>query len=177
MNPVRLHDLQFKPFIPSQTIQARIKELAGQMNDELQYDNPLFIGILNGVFMFAGDLIKELKIDCEITFVKLASYNGTNSTGKVRTDIGLTKVITGRNVVILEDIIDTGKTIIELLQQLKDHKPETVRIATLLFKPDSLEHDIDIDYVGFRVPNDFLVGYGLDYEGLGRNLTDIYVKC
>ena len=177
MNTVQLHDLIFKPFISSQTIQHRIKELAEQMNRELKHENPIFIGILNGVFMFAGDLIKELDIPCEITFVKLASYNGTHSDGLVRTDIGLHKEITGRNVIILEDIIDSGKTIVELLHQLKAHKPDTIRIATLLFKPDSLEHDIHIDYIGFKVPDDFLVGYGLDYDGLGRNLKDIHVKC
>jgi hypoxanthine phosphoribosyltransferase len=177
MDVIRLHDLQFKPYISAETILRRIKEMAAQMNQELKHEQPVFIGVLNGVFMFAAEMMKELTMDCEITFVKLNSYNGTSSSGQVATNIGLNGSIAGRNVVILEDIVDTGKTIVELLQQLKEHKPDTIRLATLLFKPDALEHDVEINYCGFKVPNEFLVGFGLDYDGLGRNLKDIYVKC
>lgn len=177
MDVIRLHDLQFKPYISAETIQRRIKEMAAQMNEELKHERPVFIGVLNGVFLFAAEIMKELTMECEITFVKLNSYNGTRSGGQVATNIGLNGSITGRNVVILEDIVDTGKTIVELLHQLKEHKPDTIRLATLLFKPDALERDVEINYCGFKVANEFLVGFGLDYDGLGRNLKDIYVKC
>ncbi|MEO6168433.1 MAG: hypoxanthine phosphoribosyltransferase [Chitinophagales bacterium] len=176
MDVIRLHDLNFLPYIPSETIRQRIKEMAAKLNHDLRHEKPLFIGILNGVFVFAGQLMQELDIDCEITFVKLSSYNGTSSTGEVKKIIGLNTDLKGRNVVILEDIIDTGKTVAEFLQHLKSFHPETVRVATLLFKPDALENDLEINYIGFKVPNEFLVGFGLDYDGLGRNLKDIYVK-
>ena len=177
MDVIRLHDLQFRTYIPAETIQQRIRELAAAMNRDLKHEKPLFIGILNGVFMFAAELMQELTIESEITFVQLSSYNGTASTGKIKTVIGLSVELKGRNVIILEDIIDSGKTVCEFLEQLKSHQPETIRIATLLFKPDALEYDLEINYLGFKVPNHFLVGFGLDYDGLGRNLRSIYVKC
>lgn len=177
MDVIRLHDLQFRTYIPAEVIRQRIREMAAVMNRDLKHEKPLFIGILNGVFMFAGELMQELTIESEITFVKLSSYNGTSSTGKVKTVIGLNVELKGRNVIILDDIIDTGKTISEFLEQLKSQGADTVRIATLLFKPGALEHDLEINYIGFKVPNEFLVGFGLDYDGLGRNLRSIYVKC
>jgi hypoxanthine phosphoribosyltransferase len=177
MEIVRLHDLHFTPFLSAESIAQRVKELAAQLSRELEHEQPLFIGILNGVFVFASDLLKQMHIDCEITFVKLSSYDGTTSSGKVRTSIGLNDEITGRNVIVLEDIIDTGKTVSQFTQELKKLNPESIRVVTLLFKPDALEYDLEIDYIGFKVPNKFLVGYGLDYDGLGRNLKDIYVKC
>ena len=177
MDVIRLHDLQFRTYIPASAIRQRIREMAAAMNHDLRHEKPLFIGILNGVFMFAGELMQELTIESEITFVRLSSYNGTASTGKIKTVIGLNAELKGRNVIVLEDIIDSGKTVSQFLEQLKSHEPETIRIATLLFKPDALEYDIEINYIGFKVPNEFLVGFGLDYDGLGRNLRSIYVKC
>jgi hypoxanthine phosphoribosyltransferase len=176
MDVVRVNDLDFRPFISDQDIQNRIKQIAAQINHDLKNESPLFLGILNGSFMFAADLMKEVSIKSEITFVKLASYNGLQSTGDVKTRIGLEKSVKGRTVVIVEDIIDSGKTMQEMLEVLKKEEPERIIIATLLLKPDALQYQIEVDYVGFKVPNDFLVGYGLDYDGLGRNLKDIYVK-
>ncbi len=176
MDSIRLHDLKFRTYIPSVVIRQRIREMAASMKQDLKHENPLFIGILNGVFVFAGELMQELNINCEITFVKLSSYDGTSSSGKVKTVIGLQADVKDRNVVVLEDIIDTGKTVSAFIKQLKEHHPESIRVATLLFKPDALEHDLNIDYIGFRVPDQFLVGFGLDYNGLGRNLRDIYVR-
>lgn len=150
--------------------------MADEMNHDLKHERPLFVGILNGAFMFAAELLKELDFECELTFVKLSSYSGTKTDGNVRTHIGLNNEIRGRNVIILEDIIDTGTTVHELIKILKDQSPDSIRIAALLFKPDALEQDLEIDYLGFKVPNEFLVGYGLDYDGLGRNLKNIYVR-
>lgn len=176
MDVVRVNDLDFRPFISHAMIQQRIKEIAMQLNHELQNEEPLFLGILNGSFMFAADLMKEVSIKCEITFVKMESYKGTQSTGEVITRIGLDKPVTGRTVVIVEDVIDTGKTMHEMLRVLRKERPKRVIIAVLLLKPDALQYSIEVDYTGFKVPNDFLVGYGLDYGGMGRNLKDIYVK-
>jgi hypoxanthine phosphoribosyltransferase len=176
MDVLRVNDLDFRQFLSDQDIQNRIKQIAAQINQDLKNESPLFLGILNGSFMFAADLMKEVSIKSEITFVKLSSYSGLQSTGDVRTRIGLETPVKGRVVVIVEDIIDTGKTVFELLEILKKEKPERIIIATLLLKPDALQYDLDIDYIGFKVPNNFLVGYGLDYDGLGRNLRDIYMK-
>ncbi len=176
MDVVRVNDLDFRPFISYAMIQQRIKEIAWQINHDLQNANPLFIGILNGSFMFAADLMKEVSVKSEITFVKLASYDGTQSTGEVITRIGLEKPVRDRTVVVVEDIIDSGKTMHEMLRVLKKEKAGRVIIAALLLKPEALQYEIEVDYIGFKVPNDFLVGYGLDYDGLGRNLKDIYVK-
>ncbi len=176
MDVVRVNDLDFRPFISHSMIQQRISEIAMQMNHDLKDAQPLFLGILNGSFMFAADLMKEVSIKSEITFVKLASYEGLESSGDVITRLGLEKSVKGRTVVIVEDIIDTGKTMFEVLRVLKKEKAGRIIIAALLLKPDALQHKIEVDYIGFKVPNDFLVGYGLDYDGLGRNLKDIYVK-
>jgi hypoxanthine phosphoribosyltransferase len=176
MDVVRVNDLDFRPFISDQDIQNRIRQMAAQINHDLKNDEPLFIGILNGSFMFAADLMKEVNIKSEITFVKMASYNGLQSSGEVKTRIGLEKSVKGRTVVIVEDIIDSGKTMQEILEFLRKENPDRIIIATLLLKPDAVQYPVEVDYVGFKVPNDFLVGYGLDYDGLGRNLKDIYVK-
>jgi len=176
MDVVRVNDLDFRPFISYAMIQERVKEIATQINMNFAKEEPLFLGILNGSFMFAADLMKEVSIKSEITFVKMESYKGTESTGEVITRIGLDKPVAGRTVVIVEDIIDTGKTMYEMLRVLKKEKAKRVIIAVLLLKPDALQYNIEADYIGFKVPNDFLVGYGLDYDGLGRNLKDIYVK-
>ena len=173
---VRVHDLPFTPLIQAGAIRQRIAEMGRQLSHDLRHDRPLFIGILNGAFMFAADLMREIPIESEITFVKLASYSGMNSTGRVRNMLGLDRDIAGRTVVIVEDIIDTGNTLHSFLPDLNGLGPARILIATLLFKRAAFEHNFEINYVGFEVPNDFLVGYGLDYDGIGRNLRDIYVR-
>ena len=174
MDTIQIKDKQFKTFIPEADILKEVARVADEINRDLADDNPLFISVLNGSFMFASDLIKYPTIPCEISFVKLASYEGTSSTGKVKELVGLNEDITGRTVVIVEDIVDTGLTMQRLLETLQARHPKEIRIATLLVKPDKLKVDLDIHYVAMRIPNDFIVGYGLDYEGFGRNYRDIY---
>lgn len=171
---VKLHDKEFKTFISAEEIDKAVSKLADQMNEDLNGKNPLFIVVLNGAFMFASDLLKKINTNCEITFVKLSSYVGTKSTHLVRELIGLDKSLTGRHVVLLEDIIDTGITMHDTLPKLKNMEAADVKIATLLFKPKAFQKDFNIDYIGMEIPNDFIVGYGLDYDGAGRNLPDIY---
>ncbi len=175
MKEVKIHNKKFKVLIPSEEIQKGISEVAGKINTELKGKQPLFICVLNGAFIFASDLLKKINIECEISFVKLASYQGTTSSGEVKTLIGLDENVRNRTVVILEDIVDTGLTVETIVKQLKVFKPKKIKIATLLFKPDAYKKNIPIDYIALKVPNDFIVGYGLDYDGLGRNLEDIYV--
>jgi hypoxanthine phosphoribosyltransferase len=175
MENIQIKDKRFKKNISSGAIQNNVQKVADQINKDLAGANPVFVVVLNGAFMFASDLLKKINIDCEITFVKVASYDGTESTGKVKSLIGLNHDISGREVVIVEDIVDTGETIVALIDQLKHQNPEDVKIATLLYKPAAYTKDIPIDYVAMEVGNDFLVGYGLDYDGLGRNLEDIYI--
>ena len=165
---------KFQPYIKAVDIHAQIGKLAAQINEDYKGKRPLFIAILNGSFMFAADLFKELTIDAEICFIKLASYKGTKSTGNVITSIGLDEPLKGRHVVIVEDIVDTGKTLHEFLPQLLNQQPASLKIAALLHKPTALVYPLTIDYLGFSVPNKFLLGYGLDYDGLGRNLKEIY---
>lgn len=171
---IQVLDKKFEPYIKAQQIQEQINVLAKQLNQDYAEKKPLFIAILNGAFMFASDLFKELTIDAEICFIKLASYKGTKSTGNVITSIGLDMPLTGRHVIIIEDIVDTGKTLSEFLPQLTNQQPASLKIAALLHKPEALKHPLTIDYLGFNVPNKFLLGYGLDYDGLGRNLKEIY---
>ncbi|WP_423737478.1 hypoxanthine phosphoribosyltransferase [Chitinophaga caseinilytica] len=171
---IQVHDKKFVPYITEEKLQARIKEMAQQISLDLEGKRPLFIAILNGSFMFAADMFKYLHIEAEISFIKLASYKGTKSTGNVITAIGLDEDLFGRTVVILEDIVDTGKTLSQFLPQLEHQQPERLMVASLLTKPDALTHPVKIDYLGFSVPNKFLLGYGLDYDGLGRNLPEIY---
>lgn len=175
MSIVTLKDKQFKPYIKSEQIDAAVKKVAQQINSELKNEMPLFVAVLNGSFMFAADLMKEINFPCEISFVKMASYHGTESTGKVNELIGLNQNIEGRTVVIIEDIVDTGNTIEKLTSILNDKKVKSLKIATALLKPSVYKKSIKIDYVGLEIPNDFVVGYGLDYDGLGRNLKDILV--
>ncbi|UYQ93568.1 hypoxanthine phosphoribosyltransferase [Chitinophaga horti] len=174
MSIITVHDKQFQPYITAADIQQRIAQMASEINRDLQGKRPLFIAILNGSFMFAGDMFKHITIDAEISFIKLVSYKGTKSTGNVITSIGLDEDLYGRTVVILEDIVDTGKTLSMFLPQLEHQQPEQLLIASLLHKPDAQTHPVKIDYLGFSVPNKFLLGYGLDYDGLGRNLPEIY---
>jgi hypoxanthine phosphoribosyltransferase len=175
MKQVKVHDKTFELYIPYEKISSVIEKMAQKMNEELGEKDPLFLCILNGSFMFAADLYKRIKlVETEISFVKLASYQGDSSTGKVKQLIGLNENIEGRTVVILEDIVDTGITITNIQDQLDKLNPKEVLIATLLLKPDSLQKEVNLDYVGLEIPNDFIVGFGLDYDGYGRNLIDIY---
>ena len=174
MSTIQVHDKYFVPWLSEETIQAKVKELASQMNYDYKDKRPLFICILNGSFMFAADLFKHIDLPAEISFIKLASYSGVKSTGHVLTSIGLDADITGRDIIIVEDIIDTGKTLHHFLPQLANHQPASIKIAVLLHKPDATVHPIDISYCCFSIPNKFVVGYGLDYDGLGRNHKDIY---
>ncbi len=171
---IQVLDKKFEPYIKEQELLAQIAKLGKQINEDYADKRPLFIAILNGSFMFAADLFKELTIEAEICFIKLASYKGTTSTGNVITSIGLDESLKGRHVVIIEDIVDTGKTLHAFLPQLINQQPASLKIAVLLHKPDAMEHPLTIDYLGFIVPNKFLLGYGLDYDGLGRNLKEIY---
>jgi hypoxanthine phosphoribosyltransferase len=171
---IQVLDKKFQPYIKAEEIQAQIAKLANEINTDYKDKKPLFIAILNGSFMFASDLFKELTIEAEICFIKLASYKGTKSTGNVITSIGLDEPLKDRHVIILEDIVDTGKTLHEFLPQLLNQQPSSMKITALLHKPEALLFPLTIDYLGFNVPNKFLLGYGLDYDGLGRNLKEIY---
>ena len=173
-NTLKVHDKEFKLYITAEKIQQQIFSMGEKINQRFANTDPLFLAILNGSFMFASDLMKQVCIPSEISFVKLASYQGTQSTGQVKTLVGLDINIQNRTVIILEDIVDTGKTLSEFLPVLKGFQPKEILIASLLFKPAALKHDIKVDYSCFEVPNDFLVGYGLDYDGHGRNLPSIY---
>ncbi len=174
MNRIKLLDREFELSIPFKDIDKAIANIAEQMNKELADTNPLMICILNGSFMFAADLMKKINFPCQISFVKLSSYEGTGTTGKVKELIGLTEDIENRTIVVLEDIIDTGITITKIKKQLLGYEPKDLKIASLLFKPEACKTDIEVDYLGLEIPNDFIVGYGLDYDGYGRNLPDIY---
>ena len=174
MNTVQVKDKQFALYISEEEILARVKELANRMNTDLAGKNPLFLVILNGSFVFAADLLRDITIPCEITFVRVASYEGVSSTGEVKQLLGLTQNIEGRTVIIVEDIIDTGFTMKELLRILKEKNPAEIHIASLLVKPDNLQVDLDIPYRCFDIANEFIVGYGLDYDHEGRNLRHIY---
>jgi hypoxanthine phosphoribosyltransferase len=171
---IQVLDKKFQPYIKADQIKIEVARLGARINEEFAGKNPLFIAILNGSFMFASDLFKELTVDAEICFIKLASYKGTRSTGNVITSIGLDESLKGRHVIIVEDIVDTGKTLYEFLPQLTNQQPASLKIAALLHKPEALAFPLTIDYLGFTVPNKFLLGYGLDYDGHGRNLKEIY---
>jgi hypoxanthine phosphoribosyltransferase len=169
-----LHDKSFKLFITEKEIENRIKELGKVLTEKYQDQNPIFLVVLNGAFMFASDLTKTLDFNCEIHFIKLASYKGLTSTGNVQTLIGLTQDLENRAVIIIEDIVDTGRTLYQLLPELEKLKPGSISICTLLQKPDALTVELNVDFVGFEIPNKFVVGYGLDYDDLGRNFPAIY---
>lgn len=171
---ITVKDKQFAPYLSEEAIRARIAEMGKTLTAELKDSNPLFISILNGAFIFAADLIREIDTPCEISFVKLASYHGTESSGEVKTLLGIDKDIKDRVVVIVEDIVDTGNTLSAFMPTLKALHPKKILLVSLLFKPKALQHPLTVDYTGFEIPNDFIVGYGLDYDGYGRNLKDIY---
>lgn len=174
MDTVKIKDKSFRVSIPEAEIKQRVKALAEQMSKDLEGKNPIFLAVLNGAFVFAADLMREMTIPCEISFVKLASYQGTTSTGKVKEVFGINEDLSGRTVVIVEDIVESGQTMKQMIESLGTRNPESVRICTLFFKPEKLKEDLNLDYVAFRIPDDFIVGYGLDYDGLGRELKDVY---
>jgi len=175
MKKIKLKDKEFGVSIPSDVIQKAIINVAAQINSDYKdVETPLFVSILNGSFMFSSDLLKHINFNCEITFLKLSSYQGTSSTGTVKELIGINEKITGREVIILEDIVDTGITLEQIVHELSKQNPKNIKVTTFLFKPEAYTKNIKIDYVGIEIPNDFIVGYGLDYDGIGRNLPDIY---
>ena len=174
MDTVKIKDKSFRVSIPEAEIKERVKALAEQMSKDLEGKDPLFLGVLNGSFIFAADLMREMTIPCEISFVKLASYQGTTSTGKVQEVLGINENLSGRTVVIVEDIVESGQTMKQMIESLGTRNPESVRICTLFFKPEKLKEELNLDYVAFSIPDDFIVGYGLDYDGLGRELKDVY---
>ena len=174
MSNIQVLDKTFEPYLKEAAIQEKITELAGQLNKDYAGMRPLFLSILNGSFLFTSDLFKQITIEAEVSFIKLASYKGTSSTGNVITAIGLDTNVKDRHIVILEDIIDTGKTLHHYLPQLDSMQPASVKIAVLLNKKEALQYPVKVDYACFDIPNKFVVGYGLDYDGLGRNSKDIY---
>jgi len=171
---VKVRDKKFKPFISDEQIQREVTRIARQMNRELVDKDPIFLGILNGAFMFASDLYKQIDFPCQITFLKLTSYSGTKSTGTVKQLIGINFDLKDRVVIVLEDIVDTGITLDTIIRQLSGYEPAEIRVATFLHKPDATIRDVKLDYVGMEIPNDFILGYGLDYDGYGRNFKEIY---
>jgi len=175
MNVIKVHDKIFRPFIPFEKIEEQVKRMAWEINKDLEGQVPLFLSVLNGSFMFAADLLKNITLDCEISFVKLASYSGTESTQLVRQLIGFDEDIYGRTIVVVEDIVDSGLTMERVLEQLKDMGAHDIKVATLMFKPDAFKGDYEIHYKGFDIGNEFIIGYGLDYNRQGRNLKDIYI--
>ena len=173
MPRITLHDKSFDSYLSEEEIQKKVQEIADRLNKDYEGKRPLFIAILNGSFIFAADIFRRLTIESEICFIKLASYKGMKSSGSVITAIGLDVDLFGRDVVILEDIVDTGKTLHQFLPKLEHQQPRSLKIATLLHKPEATQFPLTIDYLGFSIPNKFVVGYGLDYDGLGRNLKEI----
>jgi hypoxanthine phosphoribosyltransferase len=174
MSLVTVHDKVFKPFINRETIEKRVGELGKQIDADYEGKRPLFLAILNGSFVFAADLFRHITVDAEISFIKLASYKGTTSTGNVVTAIGMEETLHQRHVILLEDIIDTGKTLSSFIPDIISRQPASLKIATFLTKPSALKYDVKADYIGFEVPDKFVLGYGLDYDGLGRNLPELY---
>lgn len=169
-----IRDKNFELFLPEEKVMEGVDRVARELDREFRDRKPLFLSVLNGAFLFSADLFKRLNIECEISFVKVASYHGTTSTGTVKQLVGLNEALEDRSVVILEDIVDTGNTLESIVRSLQEHHPREIRIATLLFKPDVYQGDRVVDHRALEVPDHFLVGYGLDYDGLGRNLRDIY---
>lgn len=174
MSTVKIHDKLFKISYPEAEIMKNIKAVADRINKDMEGKNPLFLAVLNGSFIFAADLLRLITIPCEISFVKLASYQGTMSTGKIKEVFGINEDITGRTVVIVEDIVESGLTMKRMIDSLGTRNPASVHICTLLLKPERLKVNLNVEYAAMNIPNDFIVGYGLDYNQQGRNLRDIY---
>ncbi|MCO6501238.1 MAG: hypoxanthine phosphoribosyltransferase [Vicingus serpentipes] len=175
MDSVTLKDKLFTPFIGEEKIQASIGEIAEKINKDYRGKSPFFIGVLNGSFMFLGDLLKSIKLECKVSFIKVASYEGTTSTGNVNELIGLVEDVEGEDIILVEDIVDTGNTLEKLHELLLNKKIKSIKVATLLYKSEVYSKKFPIDYIGIEIPNKFVVGYGLDYDGVGRNLNSIYV--
>ena len=171
---VQIEDLKFKRYISEEKIQERIKVLGEKIAEDNEDAKPIFVAVLNGGFVFCADLVRASKIECEVAFLKVRSYEGTTSTEEIKQDFTFSQNIENRNIIIVEDIVDKGHTMIHLLDYLKNRQPKSIKIASFLFKPEACLHDIQIDYTGFEIPPNFVVGYGLDYNGLGRNLKDLY---
>lgn len=175
MDTIKIKDLTFKPFISEEELYISVKNVAHKINEEYKGKTPLFLGVLNGSFMFIGDLMKSIDLDCIVSFIKLASYEGTESTGEVNELIGLNEQVEGRDIILVEDIVDTGNTLEKLYNILEEKNPKSIKIATLLYKPEAYKKIHKIDFIGKEIPNAFVLGYGLDYDGYGRNLSSIYV--
>ncbi|GAB4498990.1 MAG: hypoxanthine phosphoribosyltransferase [Saprospiraceae bacterium] len=171
---IKIHDLTFSLLFSEQEVQTRVRELGDALTERLEGKKPLFISILSGAFVFASDLIRAFKGDCEVGFVKLSSYKGTQSSGSIQTVMGLEKELAGRHVVVVEDIVDTGRTLHFFLEQLRQQNPASICTVAFLRKPEAAAFPVQVDFVGFDIENKFVVGYGLDYDGLGRNLKGIY---
>lgn len=174
MEKIKLHDKEFIMSITPPEIQKAVSAIAEKINRDLAGENPVFISILNGAFIFTADLIRKMSMDCQVSFVKMSSYSGSASTGVVKEIIGLSENIRGRTVVIVDDIVDTGTTIEYIVGELQRRMPKQIKIAALLLKPEAFRGNVRLDYVGMEIPSDFIVGYGLDYDQLGRNLEGIY---
>ena len=175
MEKIRIHDKEFRIFLSCTEIEAAVEQIANQINTELSGKDVIFIGILNGAFMFASDLYKKIRFNSRITFLKLASYQGDKSEGNVKRLIGINEDIKNKTVVVLEDIVDTGNTIEDIDRQLSGYEPAEIKIATMFFKPEQYKKDMKLDYIGLEIPSEFIIGYGLDYNGYGRNLNDLYI--
>jgi hypoxanthine phosphoribosyltransferase len=171
---IKLHDKTFEPYLDKSTIEKRVLEISAEITKAYADEKPIFLVVLNGAFIFASDLLRQLNFDCEIHFIKLSSYEGMNTTGDIKTVIGLTENIENRTVIIIEDIIDTGNTLYHLVPELKKSRPKNIAICTLLQKTEALTVDLKAEFIGFEIPNRFVVGYGLDYDNLGRNYPMIY---
>lgn len=174
MSRIKIHDKEFEVSIPREDILKEVKRVADEINRDYAGKRPILLGVLNGCFMFAADLMRHLTIECEISFVKLSSYQGTTTTGVIREVLGLTESITGRDVIVVEDIVDTGYTMQRMIESLGTREPASVQIASLFLKPARMKVPVDVKYSAFTIPDRFIVGYGLDYDGLGRNLPDVY---
>ncbi len=174
VNTIKVREKEFEVYLDETKIQQRIAEIGEEINEEYANKNPLFIGILNGSFMFASDLMKAVNVPSEIAFIRMASYKGMESTGSVKQVLGLQENVFGRHLILIEDIVDSGLTMEQVIKFFQERGPKSIRVATLLLKPEKLEKDLKLDYVGFEIPEKFVVGYGLDYNGHGRNLKDIY---
>ncbi|HLU84214.1 MAG TPA: hypoxanthine phosphoribosyltransferase [Vicingaceae bacterium] len=175
MGKITIKDKTFKPYISAEDLQNAIQKVATTINQDYKGKSPIFIGVLNGSFMFMSDLLKEINLQCTVSFVKLASYEGTSTTGKINELIGLNEDLQGQDIILVEDIVDTGNTLVKLYEILQNKKVNSIKIASLLFKPEAYHKPYPIDYIGKEIPNAFVLGYGLDYDGYGRNLSSIYV--
>ncbi|MCF8245775.1 MAG: hypoxanthine phosphoribosyltransferase [Saprospiraceae bacterium] len=174
MKNITAHDLTFEPFISEAEIAAKVMALGSQIRQQYKGKRPLFVGVLNGAFVFAADLVRAASIECEVAFVRLASYEGTASSGQVSTVLGLDFEVKNRHIIVVEDIVDSGRTLHHFIAELQKLQPASVALAALLFKPEALQFPVNIDYLGFEIPDKFVVGYGLDYNGLCRNLPSVY---